>query len=474
MTEQFHILVVDDSPSVRLSLCKTLRKQGYRLSEAESGKAALAVLERQEVDLMLTDLKMPGMDGVELTRQVLRICPTLQVILVTAFATVETAVEAMRHGAADYLKKPVERTELFKVVRKALETRRLLTENERLRQQLERLEKPGRLVGRSRKMQRLLDLIGQVAPSRATVLIQGESGTGKELVAHDLHDLSPRRNKPFIKVACAALPESLLEAELFGHEKGAFTGALVKKEGRFKLADGGTLLLDEIGDLPLSMQVKLLRVLQEGEFERVGGTTTMKVDVRIISATNRDLAKEVSKGRFREDLFYRLNVITLNIAPLREREEDIPILAEHFFRLYSQRNSKEDLEFSRAALDWLMGYSWPGNVRELENAIERAVVLARGRFVLPEDLPPKLQTHPHHTVEDGDRICFRIGTPLQEVEQTLLEETLRYTDGDKEAAAAMLGISSRTIYRQLARQQESAGKIEGGDGLNKDRAPGLG
>jgi two-component system response regulator HydG len=445
------ILVVDDSPNVRLSLLKILQREGFRVLEADSGAGALRLIGREEVDLILTDLKMPGMDGLELTQQVKRDRPAIEVVVFTAFASVETAVEAMRQGAYDFVTKPIDRVVLLKTVRKALETKHLLSENQRLREQLETMTGKSRLIGRSPAMRELIELIEQVAPSKATVLLQGESGTGKEVAALALHELSPRRDKPLIKVACAALPETLLEAELFGYEKGAFTGATGRKEGRFKLADGGTLLLDEIAELPLPMQVKLLRVLQEGEFERVGGTQSLRVDARVIAATNRDLAKEVEHKRFREDLFYRINVIALRLPPLRERPEDIPLLASHFLRMYSAQNNKPGLELSRAALGLLMSHSWPGNVRELENAIERAVVLARKKTITPEDFP--FQGRPSQASaldESGAMVSFRIGTPLALVERTMIEEALRHTQSDKEAAAALLGISSRTIYRKLA------------------------
>jgi two-component system, NtrC family, response regulator HydG len=444
------ILVVDDNQSIRLSLRKTLQKEGFHVQEAESAEDALQLLQSAELDLVLTDMRMSGMDGLELTRRIKEQRPEVDVIIFTAFGSVEIAVEAMRLGASDFVTKPIDRLVLLKTIQKALETKRLMSENERLRERLGTIEGRKRLIGRGPAMRELLELIEQVAPSKATVLIQGESGTGKELVAQALHDLSPRRDKPFVKVACAALPDTLLEAELFGYEKGAFTGAAARKEGRFKLADGGTLLLDEIGELPLPMQVKLLRVLQENEFERVGGTQTIKVDVRIVTATNRDLAREVEQKHFREDLFYRINVITLSLPPLRERPEDIALLANHFLRVFAEQNDKGTLELSRQALDVLNGYSWPGNVRELENAIERAVVLTRKKGIGPEDFPFQLQRPGRTPVDRGDVVSFRIGTPLETIERTMLEETLRHTQGDKEAAASLLGISSRTIYRKLS------------------------
>jgi two-component system response regulator HydG len=386
----------------------------------------------------------------------------VEVILITGHGGIEDAVAAMKEGAYDFLTKPFKRAALQKAVEKALEKQHLLQQNRALRRQLEDVMLQGAIIGTAPAMRRVLDLVAQVAPSNATVLILGESGTGKELIADALHRGSARREGPCIKVNCAALPETLLESELFGHEKGAFTGAAARKEGRFELAHGGTLFLDEIGDLSPATQAKLLRVLQDGTFERLGGTKTLKVDVRIVTATNKDLEGEVKAGRFREDLFYRLNVISIVVPPLRDRREDIPLLAQHFVQRYAQRNAKAVEGLAREALDLLAAYHWPGNVRELENVIERAVVLARDAWIGPRDLPEAISA----VAPEARAITIAIGTPLEEVEQRLIEETLQHTGGDKTLAAKLLGITSRTIYRKLKREGpvdedgEEAGGVE--------------
>ena len=356
----------------------------------------------------------------------------------------------MKEGAYDFITKPFKRVQLEKTIRKAAEKQALVLQNRALQQRLDELQGTGQIIGGSPAMLRTLDLVKQVAASAATVLIQGESGTGKELIANASHHGSPRRGRPFIKVNCAALPETLLESELFGYERGAFTGAVARKEGRFELADGGTLFMDEIGDLSPATQSKLLRILQEGEFERLGGTRTLKADVRLVAATNADLATLVREKRFREDLFYRLNVITIRIPPLRERREDIPLLAQHFLRRFSAKNAKALTGFTDEAMDLLQTYAWPGNVRELENVIERAVVLTRASMISPADFP--------ETVVGSDQaarhLVISIGTRLEEVEDRLIDETLRYTKGDKTLAAKLLGIATRTIYRRLKGESE--------------------
>jgi two-component system response regulator HydG len=439
------ILIVDDEDPLRASLVKTLRKEGYEVLEAPDGETALELIRREPVSVVLTDLKMPGMDGVQLLKAIKAISPEVEVILMTAYGTIETAVEAMREGAYDYIEKPLRRAEVLKTVANAMERQVLLMENRYLHQQLQDARGVKRIIGQSEPMRRVMEIVQQVAPSSATVLIEGESGTGKEVIANAIHYSSPRRDKPFIKVSCAALPETLLESELFGYERGAFTGAEKRKPGRFELADGGTLFLDEIGLMPLHLQVKLLRVLQEHEFERLGGTQTIKVDVRLIAATNVDLAEAVRNGLFREDLFYRLNVINIKLPPLRERKEDIPLLVDHFIRLYSEKNSKPLRGISKHAMAALIRYNWPGNVRELENVIERAVVLSKDEVIDEGDLP-------RHIVEQEEEprtITIPIGTTMDEVERIVIEETLKHTKGNKMLAAKLLGISYRTIYRKL-------------------------
>ena len=401
--------------------------RGVRVVLASDGQAALERLQEGGIDLILTDLKMPGLTGLELLRAAKAIAPDVDVILLTAFGTVEEAVKAMKDGAYDFLTKPFQREQLLKVVRKALERRDLIEQNSALQQRLDDLLRQGDMIGASPAFRRMMTLVEQVADSSATVLVQGESGTGKELVARAIHERSSRRDGPFVAVNCAALPETLLESELFGYEKGAFTGAAGRKEGRFELADGGTLFLDEIADLSPVTQPKILRVLQEGEFERVGGTQTIRVDVRIVAATNQDLATLVRDKRFREDLFYRLNVITIQVPPLRERREDVPVLAQHFLRVYAAKNNRQLDGFSDEALGCLEAYSWPGNVRELENVVERAVVLARGARIEVADLPEAVRERvmlmrggPSGPATAAaprarGRVSVRIGTPLAEV-----------------------------------------------------------
>ncbi len=445
MSEPVTVLVADDEPGMRESVARALRGEAFNVVTVGDGAAALEVVRQGGVDLLLADLRMPGLDGLELLRAVKLVGPETEVVLLSGHGTVEEAVAAIKEGAFDFLTKPFDRAPLIRVVRQALEHRALIVENRNLRRRLDALTGARELIGSSPAMLEVVALVRQVAPASTTVLIQGESGTGKEVIARALHRLSPRRDRPFVSVNCAALPDTLLESELFGYEKGAFTGAVGRKKGRFELADGGTLLLDEVGDLSLAAQAKLLRVLQEGDFEPLGATRTVRVDVRVVAATNQDLAQLVSDKRFREDLYYRLQVITLRLPPLRDRREDIPLLAQHFLRLHATKNQRELDGFTDEALAKLTDYPWPGNVRELEHAIERGVILARRRVLDLEDLPGAVsQAEPSARV-----IPIPLGMPLEEVEQRLIEETLRRTKGDKELAAKLLGIASRTIYRKL-------------------------
>jgi two-component system, NtrC family, response regulator HydG len=453
------ILVVDDDRSNRETLRRILTKAGYEVEDAASGKEALERLRARATSLMLTDLKMPGMDGVELLRASRVVSPDTEVVLMTAYGTVETAVESMKEGAYDFLTKPLKRHEILKAVRKALEKQSLVVENRALRARLEAVDTAGplgRIIGNSATLRSALDVVQQVAPTNATVLITGESGTGKELVARAIHELSPRASQPLVSLACAALPETLLESELFGHEAGSFTGAAGQRKGRFETAHGGTLFLDEVSETPPATQVKLLRVLQEGEFERVGGNRTLAVDVRIVTATNRDLAAMVADKAFREDLYYRLNVIHLELPPLRKRAGDVPLLVDHFVRLYAQRHDKPVGAVTPQAMDLLDGYDWPGNVRELQNTVERAVVLSPSDALDVDALPRSLRGSEGR----AEQLSFPVGTPLREVERRMIQETLRLTGGDKKLAANLLGIHSRTIYRRMeedraARQHES-------------------
>src|SRR5438128_5524074 len=451
MAEPATLLVADDDPGLRESLERTLTREGYRVVLASDGRAALERVQAGGVDLIVTDLRMPGLTGLELLRAAKAIMPDVDVILLTAFGTVEEAVKAMKDGAYDFLTKPFRREQLIKLVDKALERRDLIEQNRALKKQLEDIRAKGQMIGASPSFRRMLTLVEQIADSSATILIQGESGTGKELVARTIHERSARRNGPFVAVNCAALPETLLESELFGYEKGAFTGAAGRKEGRFELANGGTLFLDEVADLSLITQPKILRVLQEGEFERLGATRTIQVDVRIVAATNQDLADMVKDKRFREDLYYRLNVITIRVPPLRERHEDIRVLAQHYLRVYAAKNGRKLEGFTGEAIERLEAYAWPGNVRELENVIERGVVLTPGALMDMTDLPPEIAGATPHP--DGV-LSIRLGTPLAEVEARLLEETLRATKGNKNITAKLLGIDPTTVLRKLKRQDE--------------------
>ncbi len=446
------ILVVDDERSNRASLGRILARAGYDVVEAASGAEALDRLRSRSTAVLLTDLKMPGMDGVELLRAARLVSPDIEVVLMTAYGTVETAVEAMKEGAYDFLTKPLKRHDVLQAVSKAVEKRSLVVENRELRARLKVAADAGplgRIVGNSVALRSALEVVRQVAPTDATVLVSGESGTGKELVARAIHELSPRTGKPLVRLACAALPETLLESELFGHEAGAFTGAAGKRQGRFETADGGSLLLDEVSETSPATQVKLLRVLQEGEFERVGGSRTLSVDVRIIAATTRDLEEMVAARSFREDLFYRLNVIRLDLPPLRNRAGDVPLLVDHFVRLYAERHRKPVEGVDAEAMDLLDGYRWPGNVRELQNTLERAVVLAQTDRLSATDLPESIRGGERRS----DELSFPVGTPLKEVERRMILETLRTTGGDKKLAASLLGIHSRTIYRRMEEER---------------------
>jgi two-component system, NtrC family, response regulator HydG len=447
------ILVVDDEAHIRESVEKALEKEGYEVMQAATGQEALEVLRQRLVSLALCDLRMPVMDGMQFLKLSRTMRPETEVVMMTGYGTVETAVEAIKLGAYDFIEKPFKRLQLVKTIQKALEKQSLLFENTRLREELDgETAGPRTIIGASPAMRQVIELVNQVADSAATILIDGESGTGKEVFANAIHFRSHRRSRPYIKVSCAALPETLLEAELFGYERGAFTGAVGRKSGRFELADTGTLFMDEVGEIPASMQVKLLRVLQEGEFERLGGTRTQRVDVRLVAATNRNLTDLVKRGRFREDLFYRLNVINIVIPPLRDRREDIPLLVDHFIQRYSRRNHRPIAGITREAMDRLMAYAWPGNVRELENTIERAIVLTRDSTIGVEALPPAIIATP----ASSSYVMVPIGMKLQDVERKLIDETLKHADGNRELAAKLLGIASRTIYRKLGPREPGA------------------
>jgi two-component system response regulator HydG len=469
------VLVVDDEAAIVESLSKIFKREGMTVLAATDGDAGLDLLRKHRVGVLLTDLMMPQTSGMDLLRAAKTIAPETEVVLMTAYGTVETAVDAMKEGAYDFVTKPLKRAHVVRIVRNALEKQSLLVENRTLKAQL--AEKRSRaIIGTSLAWRRTMDIVMQAAPSEATVLLLGESGTGKELLARAVHDNSTRGKGPFIAVNCAAIPESILEAELFGYEKGAFTGAATARDGRFEAAHGGTLFLDEIGEISRHVQVKLLRVLQEGEIERLGASgKPRRIDVRIVAATNVDLAGEVKAGRFREDLFYRLNVIPVAVPPLRDRRDDIPLLAQHFVQVYADKNGKPITGCAQPAIDRLVDYAWPGNVRELENAIERAVVLTRaGHGLIDEDALPReiREAKPgSSTLGAASSLTFPIGTPLAEIEMQVIHETLRHTRGDKRLTAKLLGIATRTIYRRLEGKPESSDADGGGDDETDDGRP---
>ncbi len=422
--------------------------EGYTVITAKDGLEAWKEVNSNNVDLVITDLRMPVLDGYELIKRIASSYPTLPVIVLTGHGTIETAVETMRDGAVDFFTKPVDLEKLLLVVRKSIANSVLKEQNRRLTEEIDKLKgekKYQKIIGKSGKVEELMGLIKQVAPTKASVLITGESGTGKELVASALVALSPRKDKPFVKVHCASLSPTLLESELFGHEKGAFTGATSQKKGRFELANGGTIFLDEIGEIDHSVQVKILRVLQEREFERVGGEKTIEVDVRIIAATNRNLEEEVKKGNFREDLYYRLNVVHIKVPPLRERKEDIELLAIEFLKEFNEEDGKAIKGFSPQARKALMAYSWPGNIRELKNTIESSVVLAKGNTIELEDLNPEI-------MEKGreESVTISLPTTLEDAEKKVILEMIAYSGGNKSKAAESLKIGRKTLHRKLS------------------------
>ena len=461
MATSKHILVVDDDSYVRESTEEILRRKGYQVDTSANGKDALVLLDEADFDLILSDIKMPEMDGIELLAAAKGKYPDIHVIMMTAFGSVDNAVEAMRKGAYDYIQKgSADPTEIELVVERALKYQDSQRENKRLRSELQDKYSFNNMIGKAHNMEQVFDLIDTVADSRATVLVTGESGTGKELVARALHYNSSRRSAPFIRLNCAALPKDLMESELFGHEKGAFTGAIKQTRGRFEMADGGTLLLDEISEIDPALQAKLLRVLQEREFERIGSTQTIKVDVRIVATTNRDLQKEVEAGNFREDLYYRLNVIEMGLPPLRERKEDIPALVQNFIAKYNEENGKRVTGVADETLDALLAYDWPGNIRELENYTERAVVVARGEALAPDDYPQRLTSGPQGRDDGG----IHVGMTVHEMERRLIMKTLESCQGNRTEAAGMLGISTRTLRNKLHEYGEMKAFKETADG----------
>lgn len=458
------ILVIDDDESVRDLLYTFFKDQGFDVTTATNGKEGLEILKVEPFDLFIVDLIMPEMGGIEMLKSVSNLHIDTPSIVITAFATVSTAVEAMKLGAFDYITKPFSLDELLIIVNRCLEVSKIKKENIKLKRQLKQQFDFGGLIGSSPEMQKVFDLIKKIADTDSTVLIYGESGTGKELVAKVIHYNSQRAQKPFIPLNCAAIPKDLLESELFGHEKGAFTGAISTRIGRFELANGGTIFLDEIGELHPSLQVKLLRVLQEREFERVGSTKTLKVDVRILAATNRDLEKAIEEGHFREDLYYRLNVIPLRLPPLRERKEDIPFLVEHFIQKFSKKKKKEEIVISPEAMNCLINYQWPGNVRELENMIERLVILC-DKVVTVEDLPERLRGDVTTTGKTENVSIKRdlnnfilpdegidLNSLIDKIERDLIIQAIQKTKGVKSKAASLLGLNRTTLIEKMKKK----------------------
>lgn len=444
------ILVVDDDNAHRGMLRTMLRSWGFTVEEASDGDDAVALVREKPFDVVLTDVRMSRMDGINALKAMLAYNPALPIVLMTAYSSVETAVDALRLGAYDYLVKPLDFDLLKETLEQGIERSRHSVENRELRRQLSEAAEIPNILGKSAPLLSMLRFIETVAPTEATVLITGESGTGKELVARALHNASTRASRPMITVNCAALAENLLESELFGHEKGSFTGADKRREGRFVQADGGTLFLDEIGEMPLSVQAKLLRALQQGEVQRVGSDTPINVDVRVLAATNRDLRHEAMEKRFREDLYFRLNVISIEVPPLRQRGDDIPLLAASFMQKFAERNHKKIKGLAPQAMDCLLRYGWPGNVRELENAVERAVILCRGDLISVEDLPDNLAHAP--AIEERNEKVQELslaGMSLDMVEKQAIESTMRQTGDNKSEAARRLGITRATLHNKL-------------------------
>ncbi len=441
---KFNILIIDDEKNIREGLGAALEMDGYNIFLADAGKERLEYAGRGDVDLVITDLRMPGISGEEVLSRVVSESPGLPVIVLTGHGSIDSAVNAMRDGAYDFLTKPVNLDRLSLIVKRALESRELVLQHRRLEEELNGKKSFESIIGKSSEMQKIFEMVRRVADSKASVLITGESGVGKELIANAIHNLSSRKDKPMIKVHCAALSETLLESELFGHEKGAFTGAVARKRGRFELAHGGTLFLDEIGEIDQNVQIKILRVLQDRKFERVGGEETIEVDVRLITATNRDLEKEIAEGRFREDLYYRLNVVHIHVPPLRERKDDIPLMVASFLREFAAENGKTIESIDAQARAALYSYDWPGNVRQLRNCIESAVVMTAGKTITLDDLPPTIR----QSSESGS-VKLPAGVSLADAEKLLIQETLAENRGNTSKTADILGIGRKTLHRKI-------------------------
>ncbi len=447
---QCTVLIIDDEKNIREGLAAALEMEGYTVALAADGKQGLARMVKGDIDLVITDLRMPEISGEQVLAKVAAENPGVPVIVLTGHGSIDSAVEAMRNGAYDFLTKPLNLDQLILIVKRALESRELAIKHRELLEQLNSRKSFESIIGKSAEMQKIFATVRKAADSKASVLITGESGVGKELIANALHNLSPRRDKPLIKVHCAALSENLLESELFGHEKGAFTGAVARKRGRFELAAGGTIFLDEIGEIDQNVQIKILRVLQDKRFERVGGEETIEVDVRVIAATNRDLEKEIAEGRFREDLYYRLNVVHIHVPPLRERRDDIPLLIASFLQEFAKENGKNIEGIDARARSALYKFDWPGNIRQLRNCLESAVVMCSSSVITLEDLPPSIAG----SGEDA-LISIPAGIPMEEAEKILIQQNLAINKGNKSKTADILGIGRKTLHRKL---DEYAGK----------------
>ena len=455
----FTILIIDDEKNIREGLGTALELEGYDVKLAENGEIGLKLIEKGDIDLVITDLRMPGISGEEVIAKVAGESPGIPVIVLTGHGSIDSAVTAMRNGAYDFLTKPLNLDRLILIVKRALAGRELEIRHSTLKEELDAKTSFESIIGKSAEMLRIFEVVRKAANSKASVLITGESGTGKELIANALHNLSNRRDKPFVKVHCAALSESLLESELFGHEKGAFTGAVARKRGRFELANTGSIFLDEIGEIDQNVQIKILRVLQDRRFERVGGEETLEVDVRIIAATNRDLLQEIAEHRFREDLFYRLNVVHIQVPPLRERKDDIPLLVASFLEEFAKENNKKITGIDARARSALYKYNWPGNIRQLRNCIESAVVMCSGSEITLEDLPPSISG-----ASDTDMISIPVGITLAEAEKILIQQNLAVNKGNKSKTADILGIGRKTLHRKIDEYNLEVGDTEAAEG----------
>ena len=440
----FTILIIDDEKNIREGLSAALELDGYSVKLAANGAEGLALIEKGDIDLVITDLRMPGISGEEVLAKVRGESPGIPVIVLTGHGSIDTAVDAMRNGAYDFLTKPLSLDRLSLIVKRALAGRELEIRHSSLQQELDAKTSFESIIGKSNEMQRIFQMVRKAADSKASVLITGESGTGKELIANALHNLSPRKDNPFIKVHCASLSETLLESELFGHEKGAFTGAASRKRGRFELANTGTIFLDEIGEINQNVQIKILRVLQDKRFERVGGEETLEVDVRVIAATNRNLEEEITQGRFREDLFYRLNVVHIQVPPLRDRKDDIPLMLNAFLDEFNRENNKSITGFDSRSRSALYKYDWPGNIRQLRNCVESAVVMCSGNEITLEDLPPTVRG-----AAESNVIQVPMGITMAEAEKIIIQQNLASNQGNKSKTADILGIGRKTLHRKL-------------------------